>query len=172
MTTLGLIADTQGRYDLPALLTFVAAAFRDVDEIWHGGDWGQHPEILQELAGLKPLVVVRGNDPDDPRFPLRVERQFGGRRVGMVHNLSASARTWAANFDILIHAHSHRWRDETIGRTRFVNPGTATRPQFGGTERTIGLLHVRSDVTVQKVLVPRFAGDNKEEVAHVRISGR
>jgi uncharacterized protein len=172
VTTLGLIADTQGRYDLAALMAFLAGAFREVDEIWHAGDWGRQPEVLQELAAVKPLVVVRGNDPDDRRFPVRVERRIGGRRVGMVHHLSAAEGTWAAGFDILIHAHSHRWRDETVGRTRFVNPGTATRPQFGGTERTVGLLHVRSDVMVRKILVPRFAvGNSKEEVTHVRISG-
>jgi putative phosphoesterase len=173
VTTLGLIADTQGRYDLSALLSFLASAFREVDEIWHGGDWGRQPEVLQELAALKPLVVVRGNDPDDPRFPLRVERQMGRRRVGMVHNLAVREHPWAASFDILIHAHSHRWRDETVGGTRFINPGTATRPQFGGTERTIGLLRLRSDVTVKKILVPRFgAGKHTEEVKDVRISGR
>jgi len=84
MTVLGLVADTQGRFPVPALVAFLGDAFRDVDEIWHAGDWGD-PTVLEGLAALKPLTVVNGNAPDDPRYPLRVERTIGARRVGMIH---------------------------------------------------------------------------------------
>lgn len=185
---IGLIADTQGRFDLGVLLEFVAREFAAVDEIWHAGDWGQEP-VLDGLRELKPLVVVNGNAPDDPRYPMTVERIVGsespspvrggsgrgcpaitgayapslspvhmGRwRVGMIHNLAGASRGWAEQFDLVIHAHSHRWRDETVGSTRFINPGTATRPQFGSTERTMARLQITDRVQLEKVVVPKLA---------------
>ncbi|HEX3629661.1 MAG TPA: hypothetical protein VHW91_04265 [Candidatus Dormibacteraeota bacterium] len=36
---IGLIADTQGSFDVEALVGFVAREFEGVDEIWHAGDW-------------------------------------------------------------------------------------------------------------------------------------
>jgi predicted phosphodiesterase len=153
---IGLIADTQGRFDLGALLEFVAREFAAVDEIWHAGDWGQEP-VLDGLRELKPLVVVNGNAPDDPRYPMTVERAVGPWRLGMIHNLGGASRGWAERFDLVIHAHSHRWRDETVGSTRFINPGTATRPQFGDTERTMARLHITDGVQLEKVVVPKFA---------------
>ena len=155
---IGLIADTQGRFDVDALLAYVAQEFEAVDEIWHAGDWGQDA-VLDGLRRLKPLVVVNGNAPDDPRCPLTVQRPIGRWQVGMIHNLAHAAPEWTAHLDVVIHAHSHRWRDELAGRIRFLNPGTATRPQFGGTERTIARLHVGERIEVEKVFVPRLPED-------------
>ena len=52
---IGLIADTQGGFDLEALLTYVAREFASVDEIWHAGDWGSE-EVLTGLGRLGRLV--------------------------------------------------------------------------------------------------------------------
>ncbi len=152
---IGLIADTQGSFDVDALLGHVAQQFAGVDEIWHAGDWGQDA-VLDGLRRLKPLVVVNGNAPDDQRYPMTVERTIGRWRLGMIHNLGRAAPDWLTGLDVCIHAHSHRWRDETVGRTRFLNPGTATRPQFGGTERTMARLHVGEIIQVDKLFVPKF----------------
>jgi putative phosphoesterase len=152
----GLIADTQGRFDIDGLLKHVAEEFREVDEIWHAGDWG-YPEVLTGLAKLARLVVVNGNAPDDPRYPRTMEGRIGRWRVGMVHALDKQPAGWAGRFDVVIHAHSHRWRDEVVDRIRFINPGTATRPQFGGTERTMARLTFGERLVVQKLVVPRFA---------------
>jgi predicted phosphodiesterase len=152
---IGLIADTQGSFDIEALLGHVGREFAAVDEIWHAGDWGHEP-VLAGLRRLKPLVVVNGNAPYEPRYPPTVERAVGRWRVGMIHNLAGATRDWPAQFDIVIHAHSHRWRDEMVGATRFINPGTATRPQFGGTERTMARLRFGETVLLEKLLVPRF----------------
>jgi len=153
---IGLIADTQGSFDVGALLRHVADAFAGVDEIWHAGDWGTR-DVLDGLALLGPLVVVNGNAPDDPHYPMTVERTIVGRRVGMIHNLDTRRQRWAGEFDVVIHGHSHRWRDEQVGRTRFINPGTATRPQFGGTERTMARLTFANALEVEKLLLPKFA---------------
>jgi putative phosphoesterase len=151
----GLIADTQGSFDVDALLQHVAQAFKGVDEIWHAGDWGSE-EMLTGLQRLGRLVVVNGNSPSDARYPATIEGTIGRWKVGMVHNLDKSRTRWAQGFDVVIHGHTHRWRDEQVGRTRFINPGTATRPQFGGTERTMALLTLEKDFHVEKLFVPKF----------------
>lgn len=153
----GLIADTQGSFEVGALLAFVKREFGGVDEIWHAGDWGSEAVLggLRELG--PPFVVVNGNAPDDPRYPMTIERLIGSRRVGMIHNLEPGRRAWATDFDVVFHGHTHRWRDELLGRTRFINPGTATRPQFGGTERTMARVTFDDSLFVEKLMVPIFA---------------
>lgn len=139
MLRLGLIGDTQGRYRVDRLLNFVTERFADVDEIWHAGDW-QEASILDGLRALgKPLTVVNGNAPDDPRFPLQVRRRLEGMEVGMVHRPPPRNDPWAAQLDICIYGHTHRWRDEQVGRTRFINVSTPTAAGFSQ-ERTLGVL--------------------------------
>ena len=151
----GLIADTQGSYDIDALLRHVATAFKGVDEIWHAGDWG-YPEVLAGLKKLGRLVVVNGNAPEDSTYPMTIEGTIGRWRVGMVHNLAARPQRWAQGYNVVIHGHTHRWRDEVVGRTRFINPGTATRPQFGGVERTMAILDFGTELVVEKLELPKF----------------
>jgi uncharacterized protein len=139
MLRLGLIGDTQGRYRVERLLKFVAGHFEDVDEIWHVGDW-QEISVLEGLKALgKPLTVVNGNAPDDPSYPMQVRRRLEGLEVGMVHRPPRKGDAWAAELDICIHGHTHRWRDEQVGRTRFINVSTPTAAGFAR-ERTMGIL--------------------------------
>ena len=44
--------------------------------------------------------------------------------------------------DVLLHGHTHRWRDETIDGVRFLNPGALQRTRVP----TAGMLEVRSGV--------------------------
>jgi putative phosphoesterase len=162
---IGLLADTQGSFDVDALVRHATAQFGDVDEIWHAGDWGSEA-VLNGLRGIgPPLVVVNGNAPDDAHYPMTVEREIEGVRVGMIHNLEPKRRAWANGFDVVIHGHTHRWRDEVVGRTRFINPGTATRPQFGGTERTMARLRFGEQLVVEKLIVPNFAKSRRNMIS-------
>ena len=139
MVRLGLIGDTQGRYRVADLIERIRPHFEDVDEIWHAGDW-QYEEVLEELANLRPLTVVNGNAPDDPRYPERVKRTIEGLDVGMVHRPPRPGDDWAGSLDVCIHGHTHRWRDEKVVRTRFINVATPTLGGFFGSERTAGIL--------------------------------
>jgi uncharacterized protein len=140
MLRLGLIGDTQGRYRVPALLELVTARFADVDEVWHAGDW-QEEAVLDGLRALgKPLTVVNGNAPDDPSYPMQVRRRIEDLEVGMVHRPPRRGDAWAAELDVCIHGHTHRWRDETVGRTRFINVSTPTAAGFSRGDRTMGIL--------------------------------
>jgi len=58
MKKIGLLSDTHGFLE-PKLFDF----FKDCDEIWHAGDFG-NLETLDELAAFKPLRGVYGNIDD------------------------------------------------------------------------------------------------------------
>jgi predicted phosphodiesterase len=45
---------------------------------------------------------------------------------------------------VCIHGHTHRWRDEVVNGTRFVNVSTPTAAGFSR-ERTIGILAIDGD---------------------------
>ncbi len=55
MTRIGLISDTHSFLD-----ETVFEHFKNCDEIWHGGDFG-NSEIAKQLAAIKPLKGVYGN---------------------------------------------------------------------------------------------------------------
>ncbi|GAC1333470.1 MAG: metallophosphoesterase family protein [Candidatus Dormibacteria bacterium] len=146
----GIIGDTQGRYNVPLLLERAAEVFAGVDEVWHAGDW-QYPEVLAGLARVAPLTVVNGNAPDDPAYPERVVRSLENLRVGMVHRAPRPGDDWARGLDICIHGHSHRWRDEVIDGVRFINVSTPTAAGFSR-DRTCGLLFIEGNqARLQKI---------------------
>ena len=122
-----------------------------VDEIWHAGDW-QYPEILVSLAALgKPLLVVNGNAPDDPAYPDHVVRRIEDLTIGMVHRPPRGGEEWLAPCDLVIHGHTHRWRDEVVGGRRYVNVSTPTAAGLGR-ERTMGILTLeRGRADLQRV---------------------
>ncbi len=144
MLRIGLIGDTQGRYRLEVLVEQVRRHFADVDQVWHAGDW-QDPRVLAELAALgRPLEVVNGNAPDDPRYPERLVRRLEGLTVGMVHQPPSARDPWAEGCDIVIHGHTHRWRDEVVGNVRYISVSTPTAAGFSQ-DRTLGILIVNGD---------------------------
>lgn len=58
MQQIGLLSDTHGFLD-PKIFEF----FKDCDQIWHAGDFG-NIETLNQLAAFKPLRGVYGNIDD------------------------------------------------------------------------------------------------------------
>jgi uncharacterized protein len=55
MKKVGILSDTHG-YLNPKLFDF----FKDCDELWHAGDWGDL-QTFQQLGAFKPLKSVWGN---------------------------------------------------------------------------------------------------------------
>jgi hypothetical protein len=153
MRVLGIIGDTQGRYRLDWLMAHVRAEFAEVDEIWHAGDW-QDPRVLDELRALgKPLYVVNGNAPDDPAFPDHIVRKIEDLTVGMVHRPPPPAIDWVRDCDIVIHGHTHRWRDDVVEGVRFINVSTPTAAGFSQ-DRTYGRLRIQDGLaTLEKIVV-------------------
>lgn len=82
MTKIGLISDTHS-----FLPESVFTHFKDVDEIWHAGDFG-NMEVVEKLKAFKPLRGVYGNiDDGDIRneFPEKNIFQIEEVKVCMIH---------------------------------------------------------------------------------------
>jgi len=117
MTKVLVIADTHNK--LPPIICELA---RGADEIWHLGDvcddW-----VLEDLQFLgPPVTLVRGNCDDNYNWPLVCDLTRNGIRFRLEH-ICPPPRRAPADYDILLHGHTHVPRDETIAGVRFLNPG-------------------------------------------------
>ena len=125
---IGLISDTHG------LLRPEALAFlRGSDLIIHGGDIGP-PGIIEELAKLAPVKVVRGNNDrgawaeDLPEF-LRL--QVDEVSIHVVHDLAGlGLDPVEAGVRVVVSGHSHKPRSEEHDGVLYVNPGSAGPRRF------------------------------------------
>jgi putative phosphoesterase len=119
---IAVIADTHGRLPL-----HVAEAIRTADEIWHLGDFTD-PIMVNSIRRLGPPfqgVLVNCDDGIDLPEELLLERE--GRTFRLIH-IPPAKLTGA---DFLLHGHTHMPRDEKIGATRVLNPGTVSKPNHG-----------------------------------------
>jgi len=133
MLRVGLISDTHGWLD-PAIFNY----FKEVDEIWHAGDFGTL-ELSDQLAAFKPLRGVYGNiDGKELRavHPKELFLEIEGIKIYMTHiagypgnyNLQTRKTLSTNQFDMLICGHSHIvkvMRDKENHNMLTVNPGAA-----------------------------------------------
>jgi len=124
----GLISDTH------SLLRPEAEAWlRGSDFIIHAGDIGD-PAILEQLAAIAPLTVVRGNNDNAPwgrALPEVAQLQAGGLTLHVLHDIAELAvDPRAAGIAAVITGHSHQPRVEERDGVLFVNPGSAGPRRF------------------------------------------
>ncbi len=128
MQRIGLISDTHG------LLRPEALAFLEgCDRIVHAGDVCD-PSVLESLAGLAPVVAVRGNnDVGAWADAIDVVETFRIEDVALlvVHDVADLRRLpIAVDVSVVIHGHSHKpaivERDSRV----YVNPGSAGPRRF------------------------------------------
>lgn len=124
----GLISDTHGLLR-PEALAFLAGA----DHIVHGGDIGS-PDILERLAAIAPLTVVRGNNDRAPwahAIPDTARVDFGRVALYAIHDLKElDIDPRAAGVRIVVSGHSHRPACTERDGVLYVNPGSAGRRRF------------------------------------------
>jgi hypothetical protein len=124
----GLISDTHGLLR-PEALDFLAGA----DHIVHGGDIGS-PDILERLAAIAPLTVVRGNNDTAPwarAIPETARVDVGRVALYAIHDLKAlDIDPRAAGVRIVVSGHSHRPACTERDGVLYVNPGSAGRRRF------------------------------------------
>ena len=125
---IGLISDTHGLLR-PEALAFLAGS----DHIVHGGDIG-NPEILERLAAIAPLTVVRGNN-DTAAWarttPETARLDVGGVSILVIHDLKELAGDPAADgVRVVVSGHSHKPACVERGGVLYVNPGSAGRRRF------------------------------------------
>jgi hypothetical protein len=124
----GLISDTHGLLR-PEALDFLAGA----DHIVHGGDIGG-PDILERLAAIAPLTVVRGNNDTAPwasALPETARVDFGAVALYAIHDLrQLDIDPRAAGVRVVVSGHSHRPACVERDGVLYVNPGSAGRRRF------------------------------------------
>ena len=125
---IGVISDTHGLLR-PEALAFLQGS----DRIVHGGDIGD-PRILDALAAIAPLTVVRGNN-DGAAWadgvPDTALLEVGGLRLFAIHDLAQlRIDPVAAGIRVVVSGHSHRPLAEQRGPVLYLNPGSAGPRRF------------------------------------------
>lgn len=128
MLRIGLISDTHGLLR-PEALSFLERS----DFIVHGGDIG-NAAILETLARIAPLTVVRGNN-DREAWADRIAEtelvKFGGVRVYAIHDLAQiDIDPRADGVRVVVSGHSHKPKVEERDGVLYVNPGSAGPRRF------------------------------------------
>jgi uncharacterized protein len=128
MLRVGLISDTHGLLR-PEARAFLAGS----DHIVHAGDVGDS-SILDTLAAIAPLTVVRGNvDTDAWADRLRETEliRFGGVAVYVLHDVAAlGIDPRAAGIRVVVSGHSHKPLVAERDGVLYVNPGSAGPRRF------------------------------------------
>ena len=128
MLRIGVISDTHGLLRPEAL-----AQLQGSDHIVHGGDIGNQA-ILDQLAAIAPLTVVRGNNDRGPwadAVPETARLDLGAVSIYAIHDIATvPINLAAAGIRVLVTGHSHRplaqWRDGIL----YLNPGSAGPRRF------------------------------------------
>ena len=127
-TRIGLISDTHGLVR-PQALDWL----RGSDRIIHAGDIVE-PAILQQLAALAPLTVVRGNNDRGPwagQLPLTARLQVECVGLWVLHDLADLRRLAAPpGTRVVVCGHSHKPRVHEHDGLLVVNPGSAGPRRF------------------------------------------
>lgn len=125
---IGLISDTHGLLR-PEALDFLAGS----DHIVHGGDIG-NPEILERLAAIAPLTVVRGNNDTAAwarTIPVTARLEAGGVPLYVIHDLKElDIDPAGSGVRVVVSGHSHKPACAERGGVLYVNPGSAGRRRF------------------------------------------
>jgi len=126
--TLGVISDTHG-----LLRPEAVKALRGSDRILHAGDVGA-PQILEALANIAPVTVIRGNVDTDAwarSLPATEVVEAGGVSLYMLHDLGQlDLKARAAGFRVVVYGHSHQPKMEEKNGVLYFNPGSAGPRRF------------------------------------------
>jgi putative phosphoesterase len=125
---IGLIADTHGLLR-PEALDYLAGS----DHIVHAGDIGG-PELLERLAAIAPLTVVRGNNDTAAwarAIPETARLDPGGVGIYVIHDIKELGIDPAADgVRVVVSGHSHKPACIERDGVLYVNPGSAGRRRF------------------------------------------
>jgi len=150
---LGIVSDSHGRvHHLRRALELLEGA--GANAFVHCGDVGDLDSI-EELAGRRCWFVWGNTDDPQPGWRAYVEKlglpwpegplqlELAGRRIVVFHGHEREfARAIdAADYDYLLHGHTHRKDDYRVGKMWVINPGALHRVAV----RTVALLDLVND---------------------------
>ena len=125
MKKIGILSDTHG-----LLRPEVIQALQGSDAILHGGDINRQ-EILDRLAQIAPVYVVRGNNDKEwaEHLPLFLDFELCGMHIFMTHKKKDLPGD-LSNYDLIVYGHSHRYEEKREGSTQLINPGSCGPRRF------------------------------------------
>ena len=146
---LAILSDTHGLLR-PAVLAHLTAA----DAILHAGDINT-PAIVEQLAAIAPLYIVRGNNDKDwaADIPHTVTVTLGGVTFFMVHN-KKEVPADLTGIDAVVFGHSHKYLLEERDGVLWLNPGSCGPRRFHQ-EITMMMAEVSDGrLRVEKITIP------------------
>jgi putative phosphoesterase len=124
----GVISDTHG-----LLRPEAVAALQGCERIVHAGDIGK-PDILEQLAAIAPLYVVRGNNdlkaPWAQHIADHLSFELENWQTLLVHDIADVPAVLDEGIRLVITGHSHKPLIEWRGERLFLNPGSAGLRRF------------------------------------------
>lgn len=145
---IGVLSDTHLTEPHEEFKKVVESHFRDVDKIFHTGDFVEW-SVAEYLSSLKELIAVCGNmDPFPIRkaFPPKQVIELEGFRIGLIHGggapfgIESRIRDEFDEVDAIIYGHTHTPANHQVKNIFFFNPGSPTRSFWHGA--TFGILHI------------------------------
>jgi len=144
---IGILSDTHIPDAVMGLPPRLADVFRGVDLILHAGDIFA-VSVLDELERLAPVLAARG-DSDyletalDPRVQERHALSVGGVSIWLCHDALYLRHCPGETLpEVVVGGHTHWPAVERRGRQLWVNPGSATYPQYRPRPGTAALLSI------------------------------
>lgn len=124
----GVISDTHGLLRPEAL-----TALQGCEQIIHAGDIG-NASILEQLALIAPVAVVRGNNDLKPAWaqslPDSLRLDLQGWQTLLVHDIADVPNLLRPDTRLVITGHSHKPLIEWRGQCLYLNPGSAGPRRF------------------------------------------
>ena len=119
---IAVISDTHGRFP-----DSVAGEIRQADEIWHLGDFCDLATLSAIQSLGRPFYGVLGNNDWSLDLPRNLILERGGKSFRLIHIPPSSPE----GADYLLHGHTHVPRNEQVGATRVLNPGSVGKADKG-----------------------------------------
>jgi uncharacterized protein len=145
---IGVISDTHLREPHPEFRKIIESHFRDVEKIFHAGDFVEW-SIAEYLSSRKELIGVCGNmDSYDIQkaFPEKRVIELQGFKIGLIHGggspfgIESRIRKEFDEIDAIVYGHTHTPANHRVGGTYLFNPGSPTRSFIH--KATLGILHI------------------------------
>ena len=159
---LGVVSDTHNRIDNVEKIIDIFNS-NNVEKVIHTGDITQSGTLVRFKRLNCPLLGVYGNNDQEeldlvetakdqgfifqePPFSIEIEN----RKIAIFHEPDEIERFIKKNpsINLIIHGHTHRYRDEMVGEVKIINPGQCAGIIKG--KNSVGLLNLK-DLSLERI---------------------